>query len=99
MTRGEEIPGAMPGATRLAFEQAGLSEGGVAMAVVLTVKELSDYLKVPDSTIYRLASRGELPGFKMGDSWQFDLDEILEMIDETKKKEEQEQTRACAGTF
>ena len=56
------------------------------MAVVLTAEELSDYLKLADSTIYRLASRGELPGFRMGDSWQFDMDEILELIHEIKKR-------------
>ena len=47
------------------------------MTVILASEELSCYLKLSDSTIYRLASRGELPGFKMGNSWQFDLDEIL----------------------
>jgi len=56
------------------------------MTVILAAKELSGYLKLSDSTIYRLASRGELPGFKMGNSWQFDLDEILELIHEIKKR-------------
>jgi excisionase family DNA binding protein len=60
------------------------------MAVVLTAEELSDYLKLADSTIYRLASRGELPGFRMGDSWQFDMDEILELIHEIKRRDNQD---------
>ena len=33
---------------------------------VLTVKELSDYLKVHPSTIYRQLKRGRLPAFKVG---------------------------------
>jgi excisionase family DNA binding protein len=56
------------------------------MTVILAAEELSGYLKLSDSTIYRLASRGELPGFKMGNSWQFDMDEILELIHEIKKR-------------
>lgn len=56
------------------------------MAVVLTAEELSGYLRLPDSTIDRLASRGELPGFKMGNSWQFDMDEILELMGEIRKR-------------
>jgi|WetSurSiteA1Bulk_404760.scaffolds.fasta_scaffold915935_1 excisionase family DNA binding protein len=56
------------------------------MTVILAAEELRSYLKLSDSTISRLASRGDLPGFKMGNSWQFDLDEILELIDEIKKR-------------
>lgn len=60
------------------------------MAVVLTAEELRDYLKLADSTIYRLASRGELPGFRMGDSWQFDMVEILELIHEIERRDSQD---------
>jgi excisionase family DNA binding protein len=54
------------------------------MAKFLTAKELSHYLKLSDSTIYKLAGEGELPGFKIGDSWRFDLDEILKVIQQKK---------------
>ena len=54
------------------------------MAEFLTAKELSHYLKLSDSTIYKLAAEGELPGFKIGDSWRFDLDEILKVIQQKK---------------
>ena len=54
------------------------------MAEFLTAKELSHYLKLSDSTIYKLAAEGELPGFKIGDSWRFDLDEILKVIQKKK---------------
>jgi excisionase family DNA binding protein len=63
--------------------------GGAWVAVVLTAEELSGYLKLPVSTICRWASRGELPGLRIGDSWQFDMDEILDLISEIKRKHEQ----------
>jgi excisionase family DNA binding protein len=39
-------------------------------AEIMTVQELAKYLRVSISTIYRLAERHELPGFKVGD-WRF----------------------------
>ena len=50
------------------------------MANFVTAKELGRYLKLSEATIYKLASTGQLPGFKIGDSWRFDLDEILKLI-------------------
>jgi len=46
----------------------------------VTAKELGRYLKLSEATIYKLALTGQLPGFKIGDSWRFDLDEILRLI-------------------
>jgi excisionase family DNA binding protein len=43
---------------------------------VLTVRELSDYLRVHPSTIYRLLKNGQLPGFKVGSDWRFDVETI-----------------------
>jgi excisionase family DNA binding protein len=45
---------------------------------VLTVGELSGYLRVHRSTIYRLLKRGELPGFKIGSDWRFNVEAIDE---------------------
>ncbi len=55
------------------------------MGIIVTAKELSEYLKLSDSTIYNLASKGEIPGFRIGDSWRFDMDEVVEMIEKSKK--------------
>jgi len=49
------------------------------MAKIVTAKELGEYLRLSESTIYKLAVEGELPGFKIGDSWRFDMDEIIEL--------------------
>jgi excisionase family DNA binding protein len=46
------------------------------MAPVLTVNELSDYLKVHPTTIYRLLKAGQLPGFRIGSDWRFNVEEI-----------------------
>jgi excisionase family DNA binding protein len=45
-------------------------------ARVLTVNELAEYLRVHRSTIYRLLKKGELPGFKIGSDWRFNVEAI-----------------------
>jgi excisionase family DNA binding protein len=47
---------------------------------IVTAKELSRFFKVTESTIYNLAGNGALPGFKIGSSWRFDMDEVRETI-------------------
>lgn len=44
---------------------------GVADDDVLTVKNVAEYLKLTERTVYRLVQEGELPGFKVGNSWRF----------------------------
>jgi excisionase family DNA binding protein len=46
----------------------------------LTAKEVADFLKLSESTIYKLVSKGEIPGFKIGDSWRFEMEEIQKSI-------------------
>jgi excisionase family DNA binding protein len=43
---------------------------------VLTVRELSNYLRAHPSTIYRLLKKGQLPGFKVGSDWRFNIEAI-----------------------
>ena len=58
---------------------------------ILTVQELAEYLKLNEKTAYRLAAKGEIPGFKVGGSWRFnkvDIDKwILEQKAIIQKKE------------
>ncbi len=42
----------------------------------MTVNELSDYLRVHRSTIYRLLKKREIPGFKIGSDWRFNVEAI-----------------------
>ena len=50
---------------------------------VLTVNELAEYLRVHRSTIYRLLKKGQLPGFKIGSDWRFNV----EVIDEWRLRQ------------
>ena len=43
---------------------------------VMTVRELSAYLHVHPSTIYRLLKRHEIPAFHVGSDWRFNIEEI-----------------------
>jgi excisionase family DNA binding protein len=43
---------------------------------ILTVSELSEYLNVHRTTIYRLLREGKLPGFRLGSDWRFSVDAI-----------------------
>ena len=47
---------------------------------IVTAKELAQFLKLSKSNIYKLAFVGELPGFKIGDSWRFDMEEIIQLL-------------------
>jgi len=38
---------------------------------ILTVDEISVYLKIPRSTIYKLVREGKIPAQKIGRHWRF----------------------------
>jgi excisionase family DNA binding protein len=51
-------------------------------ARAMTVREVADYLNVNEKTVYRLAQRRELPGFKVAGAWRFrraDIDMWIEL--------------------
>ena len=52
-----------------------------------TAEEVSNYLRIPQSTIYKLAQDKVLPGFKVGKHWRFRIETVLEWI----KQQESEQ--------
>jgi excisionase family DNA binding protein len=56
------------------------------IAPVLTVRDLSNYLRVHPSTIYRLLKSGQLPAFKVGSDWRFNVEEIDHWRVEREKK-------------
>ena len=51
---------------------------------VFTVDEVAEYLRVHPSTIYRLLKRQQLPGFKVGRDWRFNV----ETIDQWRKQQD-----------
>ena len=50
---------------------------------VLTIKELSAYLKIPMSTLYKLVREGKIPSQKVGRHWRFRKETIDRWLDET----------------
>lgn len=61
------------------------------MARVMTLEEVADYLRVHPSTIYRLLKKKQLPAFKVGSDWRFNLESI------DKWRAEAEQGRSISG--
>ena len=51
---------------------------------ILTIQEVATYLKLNEKTAYRLASKGKLPGFKVGGSWRFKRVDLEQWIEEQK---------------
>lgn len=47
---------------------------------IVTVREIAEYLKVTERTIYRMVKDQKIPAFKVGGSWRFRLDEIDDWI-------------------
>ena len=50
------------------------------MARIVGAKEVAEYLRLNQNTIINVAVKGDLPGFKVGKSWRFDMDEIMAAI-------------------
>ncbi len=49
---------------------------------ILTVKDVAEYLKVNERTVYRMAADSKIPAFKVGASWRFKQEEIESWINE-----------------
>jgi len=43
---------------------------------VLTVREIAEYLRVHQTTVYRLLKTNQLPGFRIGSDWRFNIEVI-----------------------
>ena len=46
------------------------------MTKVMTVSDVSAYLRVHQGTIYRLARSCELPAFRIGSDWRFNIEAV-----------------------
>ena len=61
---------------------------------ILTIDEVAAYLKTSKRTVYRLASSGKLPAFKLGGTWRFrkgDLNQwIATRVNKTTIKDDEE---------
>ena len=60
------------------------------MNEILTVREVAALLKINEKTAYKLAAKGDIPGFKVGGSWRFDRGEIAIWIKRQTEKQGQQ---------
>jgi excisionase family DNA binding protein len=51
----------------------------------MTVRDVAIFLNVDEKTVYRLAQRGELPGFKVAGTWRFKREDIDQWVEEQKR--------------
>ncbi|MCI0579204.1 MAG: helix-turn-helix domain-containing protein [Chloroflexi bacterium] len=51
--------------------------------VIMTVQEVSAYLKLAESTVYKLAREGKLPGRKVGGAWRFSRKGLERWMEQT----------------
>jgi excisionase family DNA binding protein len=54
----------------------------------LTVAELSEFLHIHKTTIYRLLRQRKLPGFRIGSDWRFSLEAVEEWARDQMKTDE-----------
>ena len=47
---------------------------------VMTIKEVAHYLRLSEAKVYALARDGSIPAFRIGKSWRFQKDLIVEWI-------------------
>jgi excisionase family DNA binding protein len=52
---------------------------------VLTIDELAIYLKIPKSTLYKLAREGKIPSQKIGRRWRFWKGAIERWLERTEE--------------
>ena len=45
-------------------------------SAIMTIDEVASFLKLSKITIYKLVKRGDIPAFRVGNSWRFQRDKI-----------------------
>ena len=50
---------------------AGGAQGHVAVREVMDIRQAAEYLGISGDTLYRYASEGFIPAFKLGNRWRF----------------------------
>ena len=55
---------------------------------ILTVDEAAELLRIPRSTVYKLAQLGKIPAQKVGRHWRFHRDTLVDWIAGKSLREE-----------
>ena len=58
------------------------------MGQILTTKELAEYLKLTQVTIYKYVCEGKIPGHKVGSRWRYDKAQIDEFLKRDAERKE-----------
>jgi len=64
---------------------------------VLTIDELSGYLKIPKSTLYKLVREGKVPCQKVGRHWRFGKEAIDEWLKQMGGSNEKKKGKSGHG--
>ena len=54
----------------------------MAGSEIMTARELANYLRLHETTIYKLAQEGTIPGVRIGRVWRFKREAIEELLKE-----------------
>ena len=55
---------------------------GATVREVMDIRQASDYLGISPDSLYRYASEGTLPGFRLGNRWRFKKSRLDSWMDE-----------------
>jgi excisionase family DNA binding protein len=55
--------------------------------MVMTIEETSVYLRIPKSTLYKIAQEGKIPCQKVGRHWRFHRESLDRWLQENPNKE------------
>jgi excisionase family DNA binding protein len=47
---------------------------------VMTIKEVAQYLRLSEAKVYEMARDGTIPAFRVGKSWRFQRDLLMDWI-------------------
>ena len=63
---------------------------------ILTVKEISNLLRLHPATVYKLVKQGKIPSFRIGSEWRFRKDVIMRWM--AQRSMEAQQVRKVIDT-
>ena len=58
---------------------------------ILTIREVAEYLKVTEKTVYGLAQKRKIPCFKVGGQWRFRREDLDAWIEDQQKEPAQKE--------
>ncbi len=63
---------------------------------VMDIRQASDYLGISPDTLYKYASEGFMPAFKLGNRWRFKRSRLDEWMDQQSSRNSSQQADAPA---